>query len=180
MLQDRSREALKEFLDWTGDKGLMPRATVHGRKAAANMILEILSEDEARDVTALDLDGLMQRFSNLKGKNYSTGSLRSYQSRLGKALDDFSTYVDNPLAFKPSGGKRKTTDSKETSRPATKQSAPPAQALISASPLPSAYVIPIPLRSDLIVHVQGIPFDLNRSEAQRIANVILALSRDDP
>src|SRR5690606_25987085 len=70
------------------------------RKAAANQILEILTDDEAKDVTALDFDVLMKRFSNLEGQNYTPGSLGTYRSRLKSSLDDFASYLENPLAFR--------------------------------------------------------------------------------
>jgi hypothetical protein len=35
-------------------------------------------------------------------------------------------------------------------------------------------VLPIPLRAGLIIQVVGLPFDLTRPEAQKVANIILA------
>ena len=43
-----------------------------------------------------------------------------------------------------------------------------------------ASIMPIQIRDDLIIHVQGIPHDLTVKEARRIANVILALSDKSP
>ncbi len=181
MTASRTREDLKAFLDWVAVKGLMPLATVQARKAAVNNILDILSDEEALDVTALDLDQVMSRFGNLKGKNYTPDSLRTYQSRLGKALDDFQIYVENPMAFKPAGSQRRVSSApKESSKPAGQAAQPRSvqqSAPVSVSP-PSANIVPIQIRQDLVIHVQGIPFDLTRSEAQRVANVILALASD--
>jgi len=181
MSTNRSRDDLKAFLDWIGTKGLMPLATVQARKAAVNNILEILSDEEAADVTVLDLEQVMSRFGNLKGKNYTPDSLRTYQSRLGKALEDFQAYVDNPMAFKPSGTQRRVNappkeGSKATS-PVARPASPTQTAPVSA-PLPSANILPIQIRQDLTIHIQGIPFDLTKAEAQRVANVILALAGD--
>jgi len=42
-------------------------------------------------------------------------------------------------------------------------------------------VIPIKIRKDVTVFIQGIPFDLSEKEAVKIANVILALGgKNDP
>src|SRR6202035_2619484 len=96
-----SRAALLEFLDYLSNKGLMNRTTAASRKAAANKVLGILGEDEAADVSALDLDKVMSRFHNLEGANYTPESLNTYKSRLKSAIDDFLRYQKDPLNFRP-------------------------------------------------------------------------------
>jgi hypothetical protein len=179
--KDRSRQKLLEFLDYLGNKGLMAGATVATRKAAATKVLGILSDEEAADVTTLDLDDVMSRFQNLEGKNYTPGSLNTYLSRLRSAVDDFSAYLENPLGFKPSvqsrerraksdNNKKEDTKSVEASSATTER---PAQ---KPSILPSATIVPIPIRADTTIYVQGIPFDLTAAEAAKIANVIRAMA----
>src|SRR5690242_1747920 len=63
MTQDRSRAELLKFLDYLGEKGLMSPVTARSRKASANRVLSILSDEESDDVTKLDLDEIMTRFS---------------------------------------------------------------------------------------------------------------------
>ena len=58
-------------------------------------------KNEARDVTLIDLDAVMSRFGHLQGKGYTPQSLAAYKSRVKAALEDFASYVENPLAFKP-------------------------------------------------------------------------------
>ena len=60
----RSRENLLSFLDYCKDKGMMGPATAEARKAAVNQVLSILKDEEARDVSTLDLDLLLRRFQN--------------------------------------------------------------------------------------------------------------------
>ncbi|MCA1654486.1 MAG: hypothetical protein ABR588_00685 [Sphingomicrobium sp.] len=177
----RSREALQEFLDYLGDKGLMAKATAHARKAAANKILGILSEEEASDVTAIDLDDVIHRFSNLHGKKYTPQSLVTYKSRLRSALDDFDAYIANPLAFRPSLQRREPR-TKEGRGPASLTNENGAQAGAGSSaravhaPLAASNILPVPLRSDLTVHIQGLPFDLSAGEAKKLANIIMAMA----
>ena len=113
----KSREAALEFLEYVAQKGLMARATARARKAAVTKVLGILDENEARDVTSIDIDVLMNRFGHLEGKGYTPKSLVSYKSRVKSALDDFAAYVENPLAFKPSvqARERKPTSGKISS-----------------------------------------------------------------
>lgn len=183
MTTGRTADDLKAFLSWTADKGMIPAATVHARKAASNMVLDILSEEEAKDVTALDLDDVMRRFQNLKGKNYTPTSLRTYQSRLGKAVEDFKVYLDNPMAFKPSGSRQSNGTNRTASKGKTKAAeieSPRPVALPSHSPasleMPSTHILSIPIRVDLVVRIQGLPFDLSVAEAEKIANVVKAMA----
>jgi hypothetical protein len=37
-------------------------------------------------------------------------------------------------------------------------------------------ILPIPIRADLTVYIQGLPFDLTESEAKRISNVVTAMA----
>jgi hypothetical protein len=175
MSGERSREKLTEFLDWLGAKGLMAAGTVSARKAAVSKVLGILSEDEAADVLALDLDTLMTRFSNLQGKNYTPDSLVTYKSRVRSSLDEFSEYVRNPLGYRPNiqtRERRVDQPKSEQVKGGTASAAPNPQ----AEALGTGNIFPIQLRPNLIVRIQGIPFDLTEPEARRIANVILAMA----
>lgn len=182
METDRSLKALLSFLDYMADKGLAPKNTVFARKAAVTKVLGILSDDEANDVFRIDLAHTMSRFSNLKGKGYTPGSLTTYQSRVKSALEDFSSYLKNPLSFRPSGQRRekesKPIPSNNSEKPKIKTSAirEPYEN-IRAVPI-SDTILPIAIRSDLTVYVQGLPFNLSKAEASKIAAVVMALSGD--
>ena len=39
-----------------------------------------------------------------------------------------------------------------------------------------AGIIPVPIRPDITIKIHGVPFDLTGSEANKIANVILAMA----
>src|SRR5437763_9047814 len=99
--QARSREALADFQDYLAEKGLMEKNTAQSRKAAVTKVLGILDEVEAADITNLDIEDVIARFQILKGRGYTPASLTSYKSRLRSALDDFLSYLSNPLAFRP-------------------------------------------------------------------------------
>lgn len=182
MSTNRSRQDLIEFLDYMANKGLAPKATVAARKAAVTQILGILNEDEAKNIQGLDLNAVMARFSNLKGKGYTPASLSTYQSRTKKAIDDFLSYSDNPLAFKPNGQirekKQKTSEhiSDQTKKAGSQTDVSSSQPIRHTPQNDTS--LPIPLRADLTIHVKGIPFDLTKAEATKIANVIIALANE--
>jgi hypothetical protein len=182
METDRSFKALLSFLDYMADKGLAPKNTVFARKAAVTKVLGILSDVESADVLSVDLPHTMARFSNLKGKGYTPASLTTYQSRVKSALEDFSSYLKNPLAFRPSGQARERgpkpspSSNSEQSRP---KPAPMRDLSESTRAAPiSDTILPIAIRADLTIYIQGLPFNLSKAEASKIAAVVMAMSGD--
>jgi hypothetical protein len=179
----KSRAAALEFLEYVAQKGLMAQATARARKAAVNKVLGVLDENEARDVTSIDLDAVMSRFGHLQGKGYTPQSLAAYKSRVKAALDDFAGYVENPLAFRPKmqARDRKPISARASSSTTKKISealaweAPRQSTSAVAGPMASS-ILPIPIRADLTVYVQGLPFDLTEAEAKKIASVIQAMA----
>ncbi len=180
-----SVEALEEFLTYLGSKGLMPKPTVVARKAACNKMLGILDDAERIDVRQVDLDAIAERFANLEGKNYTPDSLKTYKSRVSKAVEDFVRYLENPSGFKVKGGNAKKPSEQKfdgngkgnnavgmanpTTAPAAFSGEAPQDQLMTIN-------VPVPLRKDCIAQIVGIPIDLSKSEAQKIANVIMAMS----
>jgi hypothetical protein len=183
MTEKRSLKAVLEFLEYVAQKGLMSPATARARKAAVGKVLGILSEEEARDVTNLDLDSLMTRFGHLQGREYTPDSLVTYKSRVKSALDDFARYMENPLAFKPSvqarerksGGAKASTNAKSDNATKATEMQPRGAQPAPSGPMASS-ILPIPIRSDLTVYIQGLPFDLSAAEAKKIAAVIQAMA----
>ena len=177
--QVRSRQALSDFLDYLADKGLMARNTVAARKAAVTKVLGILDDVEAADITAVDVEDVISRFQRLHGRDYTPGSLTTYKSRLRAALDDFRSYLNNPLAFRPSVQSRARTRTRIAGEEQSDTSGRPERRVEQAKPVPmpsaAGLIVPIPIRPDLTVHVQGLPFDLTEAEARKIAAVVTAM-----
>lgn len=178
MSQDRSKTALLNFLTWLGDKGYLPANTATARKIVATKVLADLSDEEAADVTKLDLDMTMSRFENRNRGKYGADSLRTYRSRLRNSIRDFNRYADDPLAYQP----HKSSGSPVRLKP---KPIKPSNAVVSGksmdAPTPSAQrpdvddnVLPIALREDLIVRILGLPFDLSPAEGKKISNIVLA------
>ena len=183
MPQNRSRDDLVRFLDYTGEKGLVPPATAAARRTAATKVLAVLSDEEALDVVQINLDDIMSRFDNLNKHQFTPDSLQTYRSRLKTSLRDFESYCENPVNFRPLGASR-TRAKVAPERP--KNSTQPARGVpivqnetsVSAD-LPNVAVLPIPLRQNLTVRVVGLPFDLTPNEAKKIANIILAHANEE-
>jgi hypothetical protein len=179
-MSDCSRDAVLDFLDYLARKGLVKPGTVASRKVAVNALLSILSDDEAKDLRELDIEVLLQRFSNLKGSEFKPESLRVYKSRLVSTLEDFNNYRQNPAGFKPSGivrdkkaALRDRVKARETKHVVT---AVGGQSHEIQTTKVDEFTFPIPLRSGVVVKVTGIPADLTPEEAAKIGKVVLALS----
>jgi hypothetical protein len=178
----RSREAAIDFLEYLAQKGLMAPATARARKTSLSTVLGILDDQEAQDVTSIDLDEVMKRFGHLQGKDYTPKSLVTYKSRVRSALDDFSSYVKNPLAFKPTLQTRERKPSGTSSSNATRNNSAALPAESPRNPMPviagpmASSILPIPIRSDLTIYIQGLPYDLTATEAKKIASVIQAMA----
>jgi site-specific recombinase XerD len=184
MNADYSRTALLKFIDYLSNKGLMKQSTAIGRKAACNKVLGILDDNEAADLRNIDVDSLMQRFSNKEGSNYKATSLNVYAGRVKSALEDFVKYVDNPMAFKtnvmPNG--KKPAEKQKPLRDDNRKEAGANVERLPETPLTSpaaVSIMPIPLRQNLTIYVQGLPFDLTSAEANKLANVIRAMALED-
>lgn len=183
-MSDKSYDGLIGFLDWTAEKGLMAKNTVNGRKAAVSGVFGILDPEEKGDVTTVDLDNAMTRFINLQGKKYNPSSLTVYKSRTNAALNDFRQWLKDPMAFRPQGNKSdkgngKTLKPKEAKSAPVNQEPPPSALFTpTPTPTPSANVFPIQIRENLVIRIHGLPFDLTKSEADRIANVVKAMAME--
>jgi hypothetical protein len=178
------RTELLEFLEYLAKKGLMNPTTARSRKAAASGVLGILTDDEAADISNIDLNEVMRRFSNLNGTKFTPDSLATYKSRTKSAIDDFLRYKENPLAFRaatPTGSRAARTkpalQTESERKPTSSEvSAAPVKPEPVSRPLAVDNIVPIQVRADLTVYVQGLPFDLSQIEARKIANVILAMA----
>ncbi len=175
MSEGLSRFDLVQFIGFLGEKGLMNPNSAAGRKAAVTKLLSILGDEEAADVTKLDLEDITRRFINLKGGEFKPDSLRVYKSRTEASIRDLVAYRKNPLGFKPISDQRapRQADAKQRSGPEeTSERLEPAKTAPAVSI--GDNIIPIPLRADLVVRIAGIPPDMSQSEAKKLANVIMA------
>lgn len=183
-MSGRTKADFLEFLDWLGSKGLMPLNTAQARKAVANKVLAALEEDELLDITVLDIDDVMLRFTNKFGKKYTPESQRTYRSRFETSVADFKAYCDNPVGFRPLGRpqiKRSTTEQQnggdKKKAPLRKQAAkatPDRDYSTDSEPTGSGNVIPIQIRQNWTLRIGPLPFDLTKSEAAKIANIVIA------
>ena len=179
MTTDYSREGLMNFHTYLANKGLMNSNTVAARKAAANKMLAVLDEVEAKDLRAVDLDAVASRFFNLNKNEFTPDSLTTYKSRLKSAVDDFIKHTDNPASFKPQASKTRNLSVAKPDTANKNGTENTNQKGNNSNSQQYDNSFPIPIRDGIQVKLVGIPADLTRREAQKISNVVMALSLPD-
>lgn len=189
MHQDYSYQALKQFLSFVGEKGLVSGALAQGWRVAVGKILQDLSDAEAADVRKIDIDLALRKFVNRNPGTLSPNSLGEYKRRATNAIDEFVAWTDNPSGYRPrslSGSKstapaKKGGSDRERSRAkSTGGEAPSNTATPVIEPTPSVSAglpLPFPLRPDFLAQVV-IPRDLTSDEARRLGAFLLTLAID--
>jgi len=96
----RSRDDLFNFLDFAGSKGLMKKATAGAYKNACGVILNILDESEAADLSKIDLESIILRHRNLAAGKIPPKTLKTYETRVRAAVNNFTEYNRDPSSWK--------------------------------------------------------------------------------
>jgi len=96
-----SRDDLINFLDFAGEKGLLKKTTAETRKKAVRIVLGILDDDEAADLSKVDLEDVINRHRNLATGKIMPNTLTAYESRTRTSVKDFIEYIKNPSKWKP-------------------------------------------------------------------------------
>ena len=176
--KDYSLYALNRFFDFATNKGLLKRNTAQSRKLAANKILAVLEEPEKADLREIDIDKAFERFQNLQGTDYKPDSLQVYLSRLRTAVSDFTSYVDNPAGFKPSGAQRASSSKgrRDSGEKTGAKNGAGGEGKTGKHDIHDTHhiVVPVPLREGVTVKISNLPSDLTAAEAGRLAAIIKA------
>jgi hypothetical protein len=164
---------LLEFLDNAVKWGHMNRNTANAQKAACSQVLNILDISEKSDVRTLDMESVFKRYVNLNPGKIKPDSLKTYRSRVEKAVEAFLEYQKDPTNWKPTFQQRKrlqrTDAAGEIKNP-----------LSSTGPdmFTKTLSVPFPIREDLTIMISNIPRDFKVSEAKRLAVFLEALAID--
>lgn len=171
-----SVDDLVEFLDHAGDKGLMPAATAQALAVATRNVVGVLSDDEKRDLSRLEIDAVIKRFTNKRAKDFNPTSLKEYGRRIKRAVELYLAWRENPANF--------SIKTRATSAPRRKDKGPGNGDLATreapTDPIPDetpgTYRSSVPVRPGLVVTLVNIPNDLTSAEAERIAGFVRMLA----
>ena len=171
-----SADDLLEFLDHASDKGLMPAATAQALAVATRNVFGILSDDEKADLSQLDLEAAVRRFTNKRAKDFNPTSLKEYGRRIKRAVELFLAWREHPANFRIKTRGTGTPRKKEKGSANSEAAATEAISEQVPEELAGTYRSSVPIRPGLVVTLVNIPNDLTRAEAERIANFVRILA----
>jgi len=157
----------------------MPTATAQALAVASRNVLGVLSEQERLDLSQQDLDGVIKRFNNKRAKDFSPSSLKEYARRVHRAVDLFLAWREDPANFTIKTRVTTSARKKEKSKGSNahdQESEPHQQQPEPRPPVPGTYNSAMPVRPGVVVMLSNVPYDLTRTEAERLANFIRMLT----
>jgi hypothetical protein len=171
-----SADDLLEFLDHAGDKGFMPAATAQALGVATRNVLGILADDERVDLSQMDLDAAIKRFTNKRARDFNPSSLKEYGRRFRRAVELFLSWRDDPANF--------TVKTRATNAPRQKDKGSGNSEPVAREPptvqfpdeVAGTYRSSLPIRPGLVVTLVNVPYDLTSTEAERIAGFVRMLA----
>lgn len=164
-------KALVDHWSWAAQKGLLNEHTAKALRSACSQILSALDDWESVDINTLDLDDAINRFENLKGKNFKPQTLASYERRFRRAIRSFKDYIREPSGWSP---KSRTSSKKSEAKPMDNIARNEQNTLVETKGL-STY--PFPLRQDTSA-VLMLPNNLTSDEVKRLHIFMQALVVD--
>ena len=176
---ERSGKQFVEFWDWAFNKGLMKENTAKSLAVASKQIISVDENWETLDVLNIDVDDLLARFKNLRGKDFKPDSLNVYEHRFRQAVDLFLQHSRDPANWKFKG---KTSNRKAKSDKSDDQRNSPQDSENEIIPpntvsSNSLIVYPFPLRDNCMIKL-NLPSDLKVAEVERLAAYIRTLALD--
>ncbi|HKU59619.1 MAG TPA: hypothetical protein VJQ44_00285 [Gemmatimonadales bacterium] len=104
---DYSRAALARFIEFVVAKGLVNPSTAQGWRVATSKVLEELTPEELADVRRIDVEATFRAFLHRHPGRLSPASVGEYRRRVGRAIEEFVRWVDDPGSYgAPGSGSR--------------------------------------------------------------------------
>jgi hypothetical protein len=183
---DYSRAALARFIEYVVAKGLVNPSTAQGWRVATTKVLEELTAEELADVRRIDAEATFRAFLHRNPGRLSPASVGEYRRRVGRAIEEFVRWVDDPgsygplgsAAARPDGGggrRRGRGDPRERTTP-VREAAPTLPVALAPKPR-DGLALEYPLRPGFLAQVV-VPPDLTVDEARRMGAFLLTLSPD--
>jgi hypothetical protein len=190
---DYSRAALARFIEFVVEKGLVQPATAQGWRVSTSKVLEELSPDEADDVRRIDLPATFKAFLNRNPGRLSPASVGEYRRRVGRAIEQFVRWVEDPGAYsfrpvtraraelrpRPEPGVAARSEAQRSGAERSERVRSSLATALATHPAegPSGIALDYPLRPDLLAQVV-VPRDLTVEEARRMGAFLITLAVD--
>jgi hypothetical protein len=151
----RDLAGLIEFLEFAKKSGYVVAKTGDNRIRIARDVLTTVPNIDTTDVTKLDIEDIFARYATLMTSKIPATTLQSSKSHLKSSIREFSTYLTDPVHYKPSGkAKKEPTVKGQAQKPSTAKKPPKAEITGSGILPPKQDVLPTPsLHIDIQVHI---------------------------
>lgn len=182
MQTDYSKQSLFRFITTASKQGLFNANTAVGLKAAVTALLEDIGDSD--DVRKIDVDAATMKYHNKHPGELTPGSLRTYENRTRRVLQEFVKYSADPAAYKPKSRRVAKANNERGER----ADAPRIKVGVRVkNPVPEQHdehpagkpALPMyyPLRESFVAQVV-LPRDMTNDEARRICAFIRTLAVD--
>lgn len=155
-VQKRDLEGLVEFLNFAKKSGYVVAATGDNRIRIAKEVLTTVPNIQTTDVTQLDIDDIFNRYATLMASKLPATTLQGNKSHFKSSIREFSTYLTDPVHYKPNAGKPKkdTTPKTPVQKISSAKKAPVAEAPNTEIPPPRQDIPPAPsIHIDFQIHI---------------------------
>ncbi|MEP7175802.1 MAG: hypothetical protein ABI860_04565 [Gemmatimonadales bacterium] len=189
---DYSRAALARFVEFVVEKNLVHPSTAQGWRVATANVLEDLPEESTADVRRIDVETTFRAFLHRYPGRLAPSSVGEYRRRVGRAIEEFVRWMDDPGAYAFRGVPRPSRPDARRRRAAAEAGAdgergPPAHRVggvvqragnAATHDEPGAEIaLAYPLRPDLLARVV-VPRNLTVEEARRMGAFLVTLAVD--
>ena len=176
---DTTGKSLAEHWNWAANKGVMNKNSAGALRAACTQVLGVLEDWQNVDVTTIDADDVVQRFKNLRAKDFKPESLETYGNRFRKALSSYLAYTRDPGAWKPTRQNRArgARPNGNGAAAASRIEADVAPSRSTGAPRAGLVDYPFPLRDGLTARLM-LPRDLKTAEVKRLNAFMSTLTVD--
>jgi hypothetical protein len=140
--------------------------TAAGLRGASTQVLSSLGDDwKEQDISKIDVDDTLVRFTNLRKKDFKPAVLEAYRARFRKALSSYQEYLRDPGGWKPASSERAEPSDRKTRK--REVSAAPVAPTTELAATGDSVDYNFPLRSGVIAKLV-LPRDLTRAEVRRL------------
>jgi hypothetical protein len=175
-INEKNVDGLLEFCDFMVDKGYATPGAIDAWKSAARRVFLTVEGDGfgSTSIESLDLPDVLDRFETMTRGKYKKESIRSYSSRIERAVEAYLGYLDT--------GQPPRLRRVSASKKAKKAESAPRIAAASAEPTPTAQTgeliaFPFPLRGGEMATL-NLPRRLQREDADRLSAFLRTLQED--
>ncbi|MBA7588058.1 hypothetical protein ES708_30106 [subsurface metagenome] len=154
--QKRDLNGLIDFLNFAKKSGYVVASTGDNRIRIAKEVLTAVPNIDTTDVTKLDIDDVFSRYTTIMASKLPATTLQGNKSHLKSSIREFSTYLTDPLHYRPKSGKlkRDASSKPQAKKPPTAKKPPKAEITDSDISPPKQDVLPTPsLHIDIQVHI---------------------------